>query len=395
MFYGSNFNVGHFQVDEEGFISGTGIYVEGPENGSVFLMNDGMKRLGFATNQNSFTPLAFTGVGLDDLTRFNTLDVDGPLTYTIIIDSNLGVFGNFANVVGTFLPGETITGGTSGTTAQVHDFNTNNTLFRGYAVSGSFTSFETVTGGTSGATAEIFNQDYSDTYSFDDGTTSDEFIAMVGFEELTNGISMQFGSLTGHTVTDQWTFDASRIFTIPLNIFGGVGRVDIGDWTEVVNGTYFSVNDTFSTAKLQAYNGFSLDAPVISVNFEETQGDGISSIVCDVRFPNNLTDFGPATVYTPAASNLLCRISVYVRITTPPVTGLLNIDIDFVDVTNTPRTINIINSTDMTDGGLIRASDIIELQSGNNVDVTSTITGLGGTPDYSVYVVIEKLMGGV
>ena len=54
---------------------------------------------------------------------------------------------------GTFTVGETITGGTSGSTATVDSYDTANGLVYIYSESGDFTASETITGGTSGVTA--------------------------------------------------------------------------------------------------------------------------------------------------------------------------------------------------------------------------------------------------
>ena len=54
---------------------------------------------------------------------------------------------------GTFVAGETITGGTSGSTATVDGYSASPKEIYIYSPSGSFTATETVTGGTSGATA--------------------------------------------------------------------------------------------------------------------------------------------------------------------------------------------------------------------------------------------------
>ena len=54
---------------------------------------------------------------------------------------------------GTFVAGETITGGTSGSTATVDGYSASPKEIYIYSPSADFTATETVTGGTSGATA--------------------------------------------------------------------------------------------------------------------------------------------------------------------------------------------------------------------------------------------------
>lgn len=60
-------------------------------------------------------------------------------------------------VVGTFTAGETITGGTSGATAQIKTIGIGGSVLEWSLYTGQFQIGETVTGGTSGATAVIFS----------------------------------------------------------------------------------------------------------------------------------------------------------------------------------------------------------------------------------------------
>lgn len=64
-----------------------------------------------------------------------------------------GLYATIGSVVGTFVVGELVTGGTSGATGRITSVTaTRITLI---AVTGTFTNAETITGGTSGATAAI------------------------------------------------------------------------------------------------------------------------------------------------------------------------------------------------------------------------------------------------
>lgn len=60
---------------------------------------------------------------------------------------------NLSSIVGTFVEGEILTGGTSGATSTLKEIT--GSLYRMVNLSGTYTVSETVTGGTSGATATI------------------------------------------------------------------------------------------------------------------------------------------------------------------------------------------------------------------------------------------------
>lgn len=75
---------------------------------------------------------------------------------------------------GTFTVGETVTGGTSGSTAIVDSHDTTNGLLFVYTISAAFTSAgETITGGTSGVTATYASTDETRVYSPISGQVTD------------------------------------------------------------------------------------------------------------------------------------------------------------------------------------------------------------------------------
>jgi len=76
---------------------------------------------------------------------------------------------NIDTVVGTFSVGETITGGTSALTAEVHTISKDYLLVRCLTGGTTWTDNETITGGTSGATAVM------------DGTGQDEDILLTSY----------------------------------------------------------------------------------------------------------------------------------------------------------------------------------------------------------------------
>lgn len=108
--------------------------------------------VGFEFAPAAIKPFACKGIVVDGVAVESTTD-----SWAVYCDSyadNVAAANNTLNissVVGTFQSGETITGGTSGTTAIIVTVNPSTLLVTGR--SGSFTASETITGGTSGATA--------------------------------------------------------------------------------------------------------------------------------------------------------------------------------------------------------------------------------------------------
>lgn len=90
---------------------------------------------------------------------------------------------DLSSIVGTFLIDETITGGTSGTTAKIREIGVSNIEFLGNT--GSFTTTETITGATSGATATI-NTIRS---GYITGRNNDNLDVMIYFKSVPSGVS--------------------------------------------------------------------------------------------------------------------------------------------------------------------------------------------------------------
>lgn len=169
--------------------------------------------------ENAQSAVTFTGSGLDDmLTPSDDFLGTYPTTFTATItDTNVSYFNTNGGASGNYVYGETITGSSSGTTAEFVGQNNLQVAYKNMIGSG-FTALETVTGSTSGVTSIPLGAGFSavDTFSVTNGTTTLYQIALTGTSrEQLDGITTNFTSDLGHTVTDEWswTYSASSVGT--------------------------------------------------------------------------------------------------------------------------------------------------------------------------------------
>lgn len=119
---------------------------------------------------------------------------------------------------GTFIPGETVTGGTSAKTAVVVDQASNNLSIRVKEVSGTFTNSETITGNLSGATATLASSN-----ALTLGDVDNKYLTMPD-DVLSVLRVLDFGILSGHGI-----FDAR--YQMALNSISEMGWMDMVSYT--------------------------------------------------------------------------------------------------------------------------------------------------------------------
>lgn len=149
-----------------------------------------LRRVGLSTTQSSYKDIAREYLSLAIAETANMLPwwwLDQTTTFKTT--NTLTV----TSASGTFAAGETITGGTSGSTATVDAWDATNSLLYVYSPSASFTASETITGGTSGATATFSSSTETRVYrpvssgvsawhSFTDATNDDP-LAIIGYDD--------------------------------------------------------------------------------------------------------------------------------------------------------------------------------------------------------------------
>jgi hypothetical protein len=144
-----------------------------------------------------------------------------PTTFTATItDTNVSYFNTNGGASGNYVYGETITGSSSGTTAEFVGQNNLQVAYKNMVGSG-FTALETVTGSTSGVTSISLGAGFSavDTFSVTNGTTTLYQIALTGTSrEQLDGITTNFTSDLGHTAGDEWEwiYSSSSVGTATL-----------------------------------------------------------------------------------------------------------------------------------------------------------------------------------
>jgi len=185
---------------------------------STFQKSDTDFNVGLDHTQQS--AVTFTGSGLDDLILTGLFSGTVPTTYTVTIDGvNVDIIAIESSTItgGTFAVADVVTNGLGGTatvTSVVEvAIGDSVTLYTYLGVSisaGTFGSGETIDNGSGVTGTGSYQQ--NDTFTYTDGTTTQSDIPTSSqVVTTTNGIKVSFGSSTGHTLTDEWTWDYTSV----------------------------------------------------------------------------------------------------------------------------------------------------------------------------------------
>lgn len=145
---------------------------------------------------------------------------DPTQTYESFNDNFSGAGIKYNNLVGVFIVGETITGGTSGATGEIVSDNGSQLIITNI-VGGPFTPTEVITGGTSGATADAVKYTPIGAFSGIIGVIQDvsatPFTSFITIDKAVGGINIGDPSYAQMTVTDNATSSSGIAMT--LNLF--------------------------------------------------------------------------------------------------------------------------------------------------------------------------------
>lgn len=201
------------------------------------------------------TKIKFTsGGGTNDLTASAVTAFTGtpPTTFAVLAFGNIQIV-NYINLVGgNFYQGDTITGSVSGAEGYVaYD-------------DGAGQLYVSITNNIQFATGDVIDNANGVTADYDTSTTSDDIFfwystaggsggptVMTGASQvLDDGISITFGSVTGHGAGDSWEWSYKTLKNTVLSN----RKIGSGIFDGAINGSYFKSGSGSST--IQAINGF-------------------------------------------------------------------------------------------------------------------------------------------
>lgn len=261
---------------------------------STFQKSDTDFNVGLDHTQQS--AVSFTGSGLDDLVRSGTFSGTYPTTYTVTIDGvnkDFLVIDQSTITGGSFAVSDVVTNGTGGVATVISTttistggpFGSTFVYLEVNITAGAFARPETISNG-SGVSGVIDTVDIFDTYTFTDGTTALNDVPVLTSTSVNiSGVSSLFGATTGHTLTDEWTWDYT---TVNQNVLD------------------FSNNDyKFQSTTGTNTFGFKLDSNILGAGFagsilsaSNTGGDSLISGLFDYAGTPSWFDF-----YTYADGN--------------------------------------------------------------------------------------------
>lgn len=241
-----NFVFGLDIKDHSGFggVKSYNLYSEGASsinifNGAVGIGTEAL--LGALTVQGETSPVIqaaiFNGpgpIGDDDLTAGGTFNQPTTAsTYTIFIDGLQLVF--------TPLPGpifnitEAVSSSSGGTGFIAKPPNVGDMVIS--VTAGTFLVADVITGGTTGATATItaVNDTYQWASALFGPTAATRFLPITGAVQPLlplpqgGGVTIQFGSTSGHTPFDNWTINIGDQTVVAVNSFGGLNVFNVFD----------------------------------------------------------------------------------------------------------------------------------------------------------------------
>ena len=195
-----------------------------------------------------------SGGGTNDLTASAATAFTGtpPTTFAVLAFGNIQIV-NYINLVGgNFNQGDTITGSVSGAEGYVaYD-------------DGVGQLYVSITNSIQFATGDVIDNANGVTADYDTSTTSDDIFfwystaggsgeptVMTGASQvLDDGISITFGSVTGHGAGDSWEWSYKTLKNTVLSN----RKIGSGIFGGAINGSYFKSGSGSST--IQAINGF-------------------------------------------------------------------------------------------------------------------------------------------
>lgn len=248
----------------------------------TFVLNSS---IGFDTGDNpisngfSITPsiVSFTGSGLNDMTVIDKGTPSGTHSYTLTVDANNLVYIQ-TNLLSTlFTIGETVTDTTSGASGVIvsAEYITPDKNFVLDGVSGTFSNGDAITGGTSGFTATIQNTTITDTVTWTDMATTQNFQPLNTSTQLSHEVIVAWGATTGHTIGDQWAFSILSTSVAGLNLNYTDGIYSFADYLSAVNGNYIQVNDSTGDVTVKSFGNLVLGAGI-------TDGNRVEHTVSDI-----------------------------------------------------------------------------------------------------------------
>jgi len=180
---------------------------------------------------------------------FTSLDISDVYKVHAIYDSGSGGTDalpptlTVSSASGTFLAGETITGGTSGATGVVIDHSTA-TIVKFVVTAGTFAGTETITGGTNSYTATMVSLAAGDT------VITDRYILDTGQRDNFYGhgrLQLSGTAATGRilVIMDYFTHSGTGYFSVDSYTASGLpdSYADIPSYTSSVSGTEFQLRD--------------------------------------------------------------------------------------------------------------------------------------------------------
>ena len=183
-------------------------------NEIVIESTKGLENLKLKLDHTQQSAVSFTGSGLDDLEILvNSFSGTYPTTYTVTID---GINKDILTVTtssisgGTFAVSDTVINGL-GASATIDAISTlpadDKTFFVISSYTGTFNDGDTIDNGSGVTATQNGSVAIRDTFTWTDGTTTvTETIAVDS-----NGVVAGFSASTGHTLTDEWTWDYTTV----------------------------------------------------------------------------------------------------------------------------------------------------------------------------------------
>ncbi len=262
-------------------IGNIGVYVLGGLNDVSLIVNGTDRQItasGFYINTPS--SVSFTGSGLDDLSLVGSFTGSVTTSYNVIVVAVNNISLTYTGLTGgSFTDGDTITqttGAGAGTTGFVYlDTGTGMYSLQTTDVGGGFGGGETIDNGA-GVTATLTAGPFvilPDAFSWSstDGGSGSLVPMDTAPIALSNGVTIDFGAIQGHTATDSWDWSYT-VGTGRMLALNGLGKQAMGDIDVIGNGTVFTINDAAQTYNFtNLYDGAGLDQ-FVTINSSGTIG---------------------------------------------------------------------------------------------------------------------------
>ena len=365
--------------------SGKGIVIigdpDGDQNNTTLKVHDDTRAVDVSGQFQTYSAITFTGAGLNDIAYSETFTGPTTTTFTVTIDA---VTTFTAIVTGASGPpptaGDVFTtaGGAAGFIISM-DTGTNILVYS--MTSGSYAQPDLLTSGDWSATLSSQSTG-PDMFGWTNGSVGGSYVACQPNSirgsgvAISNGMTISFGSTTGHTFGDSWSFTVTAVTGRLSSVDFTTKSVSIGDLDAQSTGATLTVD---VPDQRLIFTGNQVTINAVPYAFPSTQGSPTQTLMNDGSgnlnwaYPgtpltsdvlSGLTTSAGLVAYTPMSGTFAYEVKGWLNLTVADSGNPVSVDIRFLDSNSVTQDITVLSQNSV---GYYSFNANIYAQSGGQV----------------------------